>query len=110
MIIIVTYNLCTYFTANKWVVTILNKEIRSNIGQCKVCVVEVCNSNGTFNIYGFYSGNKLLTWQRDKVKLSGCIESLVFVEVDKACYGEPTLLWMKCPVPQSVTLQKQIQE
>ena len=99
-----------YFTANKWVVKILNKEIRNKIDQCKFYVVEVCNSNGTFKIYGFYSGNKSLTWQRDKVKLSGCIESLVFVEVDGVYDGEPVLLWMKCPVSQSVTLQKQIQE
>ena len=89
---------------------ILSEGIRSSIGLYKLCVVEMCNSDGTFNIYGFYTGKNLLTWQRDKIKLSGCLESLVFLEVDEACNGEPGLLWMKCPVPQSVMLQKQIQE
>ena len=110
MVIIVTYMQFMYFTDNKWVVEILREGIRNKIGLCKLCVVEVCNSNGTFNIYGFYDGNKLLSWQRDKIKLSGCIESLVFVEVDGAYDGKPGLLWMKCPIPQSVALQKQIQE
>ena len=84
--------------------------MRSSIGLCKVCVVEICNSDGTINIYGFYNGIKLLTWQRNKIKLSGCLESLIFLEVDEVYNGKAGLLWMKCPVPQSVMLQKQIQE
>ena len=102
-----TYN----FTANKWVVNILSEEIGGRvIGLFKLCVVTICHKTSTFNIYGFYTGKNSLTWQRDGIKRSGCIESLVFLEVDETCRGGPGLLWMECPVSQSVKLQKHIHE
>ena len=91
------------YIADKWVVNILNRGIGS-----KLCVVAICNSASTLNIYGFYTGKILLTWQRDQIIRSGCIESLVFLEIDETYHGEPELLWMKCPIPQSVTLQEHI--
>lgn len=54
--------------------------------------------NSTMNIHNFHSGKHLLSWDRDKLRRSGCIGSLVFMEAGRRCYGGPGLLWMCCPV------------
>ena len=103
--------LCHVFTANKWVVNILSEGIRSRVkGLFELCVVSICHITSTFNVHGFYTNKILLTWRRDEIKWSGCIESLVFLEVGEASHGGPGLLWMKCSAPQSVTLHKHIHE
>lgn len=73
-----------------------------------LCVISICNSSSTFNIFDFYTGKHLLAWRRDEIKLSGCIESLIFVEAKGTCRGGPGLLWMQHPMPQSAELQKHI--
>ena len=92
-------------------VSILSEGIGSRVtGLFQLSVITVCHNTSTLNIYGFYTGENALTWQRDGIKRSGCIESLVFLEVDGTCRGGPGLLWMECPVPQSMKLQKYIHE
>ena len=76
----------------------------------KLCVVAICHRNSTFNIYALDNGEKLLTWHRSGIKLSGYIGSVVFIEVDETCHGGPGCLWMESLIPKSATLQKQIHE
>ena len=100
------------FTAIKWVVHIVDEGVGHNIGFTGLCIVTISNSRSTFSVSSFYTGKCFLTWHRDdlKTRLSGCIESLIFLEADKMCYGGPGLLWMQHPSPNSMTLQKQLNE
>jgi len=75
-----------------------------------LCVVAICNSSSTFNIYDFYTGKRLLEWRSDEIIRSGCIESLIFIEAKDTCREGPGLLWIQHPTPQSVTLQQHIHE
>lgn len=99
---------CLFFTANKWVVSILSDGIGGKIELFKLCVVAMCTTNSTFNLYGFYNSQSLLTWKRSGIRSSGCIGSLVFLEVDETCHGGPGLLWMECLISQSLMLQQHI--
>ena len=76
----------------------------------KLCAVVMCSRNSTFNVYALDSGEKLLTWHRNGIKLSGYIGSVVFVEVDETCHGGPGCLWMESITPKSATFQEQIHE
>ena len=89
-------------------VNILSEGIGGAIKVIGLCVVAICNDTSTFNVLDFYTGKCLLTWHRDGIKRSGCIESLVFVEATGMCRGGPGILWMQYPMPHSVTLQKHI--
>ena len=100
--------ICVLFTANKWVVYILDEGVGHNIGLTGLCVVTFSTTNSTFNVNNYYTKKHLLTWHRDDIRVSGCIDSLVFVEVDKTCNGGPGLLWMQHPSPQSMTLQEEL--
>ena len=75
-----------------------------------LCIISLCNDTSMFNIFDFHTGKHLLSWHRDGIKRSGCIESLVFVEATGTCRGGPGLLWMQYPMPESVTLQRHIHE
>ena len=101
-----------FFTASKWVVHILDEGVGHNIGLTGLCIVTISNSKSTFSISSFYTGKLFLIWHRDdlKTRLSGCIESLIFLEADETCYGGPGLLWMQHPTPKSMILQKQLNE
>ena len=51
----------------------------------------------TFNIYSFYTGKHLMVWEHCNIRRSGCVGSLVFLEVGRRCQGGPGILWMYCP-------------
>ena len=51
----------------------------------------------TFNIYSFYTGKHLMAWEHRNIRRSGCVGSLVFLEVGRRCQGGPGILWMYCP-------------
>ena len=89
-------------------VYILSEGIGSVTGHTGLHVVTVCDS--TFNVYDFHTDKHLLAWHRDDLQLSGCIESLVFLEVNEKCPGGPGVLWMQHPMPQAVTLQQHLHE
>ena len=89
---------------------ILDEGVGHTIGLTGLCIVVLSTVKSTFNVYSFYTKKHLLTWYRDDMRVSGCIDSLVFVEINKTCSGGPGLLWMQHPTPQSMTLQEQLNE
>lgn len=89
-------------------VNILSEGIGGRRGQIGLCVVSISKSSSTFNVHDFYNGKLLLSWHKDEIRRSGCIESLVFVEALEASSGGPGVLWMQHPIPQSTILQKHI--
>lgn len=107
------YNLLFTASSNsKWVVYILDDGIGHNLGLTGLCIATFSNTKSTFNVYGFYNGKYLciLTWHRAEIKLSGCVNSLVFLEASGTCHGGPGLLWMQLPVSQSMTLEGQLNQ
>ena len=89
-------------------VDILDKGIGYTKRIFGLCVVYICNSSSTFNIHDFHNGKHSVCWNRDDIGLSGCLNSLIFVEVKEPWHGGPGLLWMQHPTRQSAALQKQI--
>jgi len=91
-------------------VHILNEGIGCTKRISGLCVVSICDVSSTFNIHDFHNGKCLLSWHRDDIGLSGCVDSLIFVEAKKTQCGGPGLLWMQYPMPLSATLHKDIHE
>ena len=76
---------------------IINEDVGKKLGYEGLHIIAI-RRNSTMNIHNFHSGKHLLSWDRDKLRRSGCIGSLVFMEAGRRCYGGPGLLWMYCPV------------
>jgi len=93
-----------------WVVHILSEGVGSSIGFTGLQVVNICSNSSTFNIYDVHTNKHLLALHRDEITRSGCIESLVFIEVNERCRGGPGLLWMQHPMPESLTFQQHLHE
>ena len=36
----------------------------------------------------------IITWDRDKMRRTGCLGNMVFIEIGRRCRGGPGLLWM----------------
>ena len=87
---------------------ILSEGIGDVTGFSGLHVVTTCDV--TLNIYDFHTDKHLLAWHRDNIKLSGCIESLVFLEAAETCCGGPGLLWMQHPMPQAIAFQQHLHE
>lgn len=83
---------------NQWVVYILGEGIGHKIGLTGLFIMTLSN---TFNIHSFYNSECLFSWKRNETTQSGCIGSLVFLEI--TCYGEP--LWMQHPMAKSIQEQ-----
>ncbi|XP_065898240.1 insulin receptor substrate 1-like isoform X2 [Dysidea avara] len=79
-----------------WVVYIISEDVGSKLGYEGLHIVAI-RRNSTMNIHNIHSGKHLLAWDRDKLRRSGCIGSLVFMEAGRRCLGGPGLLWMYCP-------------
>ena len=101
--------MCIYYVDDKSIVNIIGEGIGKGLIN-KPCAVAMCDRNSTFNIYALDNGKMLLSWHRSGIKLSGYIDSVVFVEVDETCHGGPGCLWMESLIPNSVTFQRQIHE
>ena len=89
-------------------VDIVGEGIGDVTGFTGLHVVTICDS--AFNVYDFHTDKHLLAWHRDDLQLSGCIESLVFLEVNERCCGQPGLLWMQHPLPHAMRLQQSLHE
>ena len=96
-----------FIIGNNWMVNILREGIGNNKCITGLCDVSICYADSTFNISDHYNGRHLLSWHRNDIGLSGCIDSLIF---EKTQCGGPGLLWMQHPIPQSATLHKNIHE
>ena len=78
-------------------VYIINEDIGNMLGYEGLHIIGI-RRNSTLCIHNFHTKSLLLSWDRDKLRRSGGIGCLGFMEVGRRCYGGPGLLWMYCPV------------
>jgi len=94
-----------------WVVYVLKEGItKHNSTLAGLQVITIRSSDATFNLYDFHTGKHLLSWDREAIRRSGCMKSLVFLEAGRRCSGGPGLLWMQHPIPEAMTLRQCLQE
>ena len=62
-----------------------------------------------FTVHG-PTGKLLLSWDSEKIKQSGCIRSMVFLETHKGCIEGTGLLWMKPKSSQAAALRQCLQQ
>jgi len=83
-------------TVHIFVVYLINEGVASILGLSGLHIITIKESDHTFNIYAYHTEKHLVTWDHDKIRRSGCIESLVFIEPGRKCRGGPGLLLMYC--------------
>jgi len=75
---------------------IINEGVGKTLGCSGFHIITVGNDS-TLNILDYDTEAVQVTWAPDKIRRSGCLESLVFVEGGRSCQGGPGMLWMYCP-------------
>ena len=94
-----------------WVVNILGEGIaKNNVTLTGLCVIIICSSDHTINIHSFKNGKKLLSWHRNAIRRSGCVESLVFLKTNHECSEGAGLLWIKPTISQTLALGQCLQK
>ena len=79
-----------------WRVYVINDGIGKTL-KCKGFHNITINRNSTVSIISPSGQVPVATWDRDKIRRAGCLESLVFLEAGRRCYGGAGMLWMYCP-------------
>ena len=70
------------------------------------CVV-VVTSDDRLKIYPWNAGTvPLITWDRDKLRRSGSIGDMVFMEAGRRCTFGPGMLWMLDKTRVSISLRE----
>ena len=86
--------------AHVFVVYLINEGVASVLNLSGLHIIAV--SKTTFSIYAYHTEKLLVTWDQDKIRRPGKIESLVFIEPGRKCQGGPGLLWMYCSCPRKL--------
>ena len=79
-----------------WRVYIINEGVGKAL-KCRGFQNITINRNSTISIVNCSSHVPIATWDRDKIRRSGCLDSLVFLEAGRRCQGGAGMLWMYCP-------------
>lgn len=85
-----------YYTVSVWRVYIINEGVGKTL-KCRGFHNITINRDSTLSIINSCNQVPLATWDRDKIRRSGCLENLVFIEAGRRCQGGPGMLWMYCP-------------
>ena len=93
---VANYYILKLKTVNVWRVYIINEGVGKTL-KCRGFHNVTINRDSTISIINSSSQVPLVIWDRDKIRRSGCLESLVFLEAGRRCHGGPGMLWMYCP-------------
>ena len=85
------------YSADIWVVYLINEGVGPALNFTGLHIVTIRTTDLTFNIYNFYNGKHLLTWEHCNIRRSGCVGPLVFLEIGRRCQGGAGVLWMYYP-------------
>ena len=83
-------------TVSIWRVYIINEGVGKAL-RCQGFHNITINRNSTLSIINCSNQVSVATWDRDKIRRCGCLDSLVFIEAGRRCHGGAGMLWMYCP-------------
>ena len=87
----------------------INEGVGPTLNFTGLHVVTIRTTNLTFNIYNYYNGKHLLSWQHSHLRRSGSVGPLVFLEIGRRCHGGPGLLWMYHPTDLAAAFRESLQ-
>ena len=93
-----------------WAVYILPEEVGSRCSVIGLNVIALRSGvEETICIFNpLDSTTAALTWDRDKIRRTGKMGNLVFLEVGRRCKGGPGLLWMYSPFNEALILRENL--
>ena len=90
-------------TDSVWVVYVLAEEVGSRIQSLGVHIVTLKSSlskesPAQMSIISPLDMEPIVTWDANKMRRTGCLGNMVFIEIGRRCEGGPGLIWMyACP-------------
>ena len=90
-----------------WAVVVVLAGIGEKAGLNNALCVAVVTSDDQLKIYPWnISTSPVITWDRDKLRRSGSIGDMVFMEAGRRCRFGPGLLWMYAETSVSISLRE----
>ena len=82
-----------------WPVYILPEEVGARVHAIGVNVIALRSRRsdsqpGQLDIISPTDPAPIVTWDRDKMRRTGCLGNMVFIEIGRRCRGGPGLVWM----------------
>ena len=101
---------CCIYIGGIWVVYLINEGVGPKLNFTGIHVVNISTTNLTFYIpvYNYYNEKQLLAWEHCNIRRSGCIDSLVFLEVGRNCQAEAGMLWVYYPTHLAAQFRKSL--
>ena len=102
------FNVSVYFSSAvmAWGVVVVQVGIGEQAHLRDAFCVVVVTSDDRLKIYAWNAATiPLITWDRDKLRRSGSIGDMVFMEAGRRCRFGPGLLWMFAETNVSVSLR-----
>ena len=78
---------------------VLAEEVGSRIHALGVNIVALRSrvsekQPGRLDIISPVDSHSIVSWDRDKMRRTGCLGNLVFIEIGRRCIGGPGLVWL----------------
>lgn len=99
------------FLDSVWAVYILPEEVGSRVHVLGTHILALKsriseNQPGQLDIISPADPTPIVTWDRDKMRRTGCLGNMVFVEIGRRCRGGPGLIWMYAGPKETAALRE----
>ena len=99
-----------YKADSVWPVYILSEEVGTQVNAIGVNIVALRSHKsdtqpGQLDIISPTDPTPIVTWDRDKMRRTGCFGNMVFIEIGRRCKGGPGLVWMFAGPADSAALR-----
>lgn len=103
---------CFLFLSDSvWAVYILSEEVGTRVHALGVNIIALRSRKsdtqpGQLDIISPTNPTPIVTWDRDKMRRTGCLGNMVFIEIGRRCKGGPGLVWMFTGPADSAALRE----
>lgn len=93
-----------------WAVYILPEEVGSRVHLLGINILSLKSGTeghpGQLEIISPVDPTPIVTWDRDKMRRTGCLGNMVFIEIGRRCRGGPGLIWMYAGPEETAALRE----
>ncbi|XP_019856449.1 PREDICTED: insulin receptor substrate 1-like isoform X2 [Amphimedon queenslandica] len=100
-----------YNADSVWAVYILPEEVGSRVHVLGLHILTLKSrvsetQPGQLSIISAADHTPIVTWDRDKMRRTGCLGNMVFIEIGRRCRGGPGLVWMYVGPKETAALRE----
>ena len=101
------------FSDSVWPVYILSEEVGSRVQALGLHIVTLqstlsANKPARMTIISPLDDEPIVTWEANKMRRTGSLGNLVFIEIGRRCDGGPGLIWMYATPEDSISFRETV--